>query len=131
MMHYLECIALLQYLLKKLHAGQRQQVPATITEDVLTNIIAINKKLEKESLPDITMRIRDVMASTNEIRETQGIMNLTDAMRNSLTSGITELQDAICLLAFEYYKVNDFEPTPQVIPVMRKVVQAALAKGVI
>lgn len=131
MMHYLECIVLLQYLLKKLHAGQRQQVPATITEEVLTNIIAVNKRLEKENLPDITMRIRDVMSSTNVIRETQGITHLTDTMRNSLTSGITELQDAICLLAFEYFKTNDFEPTEQIIPTMCRVVQAALAKGVI
>lgn len=128
-MRYLECIALLQYLLKKLCAGQRQQVPASVTEDVLTNIIAVNKRLEKEDHPEITMRIRDVMTSTTEIKETKGIINLTDAMRNSLTSGIAELQDAICLLAFEFFKTNDFEPTPQIIPIMRQVVKTALAKG--
>lgn len=131
MMHYLECIALLEFLQKKLFAGQRVQVPVTVVDEVQTSIIALRKRLEKENNAEIDSRIRDLMESVFVIKSTNGLVNLTDAMKNTLVSGISEVSDLISLLAYSYFQTHDFEPTNEIIPVMRNVVRVALAKGVL
>ena len=131
MMHYLECIALLEFLQKKLFAGQRVQVPVTVVDEVQTSIIALRKRLEKENNAEIDSRIRDLMESVFVIKSTNGLINLTDAMKNTLVSGISEISDLISLLAYSYFQTHDFEPTNEIIPVMRNVVRVALAKGVL
>lgn len=131
MMHYLECIALLEFLQKKLYAGQRVQVPVSVVDEVQTSIIALRKRLEKENNAEIDSRIRDLMESVFVIKSTSGLVNLTDAMKNTLVSGISEVSDLISLLAYSYFQTHDFEPTNEIIPVMRNVVRVALAKGVL
>ena len=131
MMHYLECIALLEFLQKKLFAGQRVQVPVTVVDEVQTSIIALRKRLEKENNAEIDSRIRDLMESVFVIKSTNGLVNLTDAMKTTLVSGISEISDLISLLAYSYFQTHDFEPTNEIIPVMRNVVRVALAKGVL
>lgn len=130
-MHYLECIEMLEYLLKKMCNGQRTQVPVSAVDEVQTVIIALNKKLVNEDNTLLTVRMRDILEAVQVVKSTQGIMFLTEAMKDSINSGIEELLSCLRLQAFEYFKVNDFEPTPQIIPVMRSVVKEALAKGVI
>ena len=130
-MHYLECIALLNYLQKKLCAGQRTQVPASVVDEVQTTMIALNQRLEQENDINLQARIRDTMEAVYVVKNTQGLIFLTDSMKNSLVSGVSELMEMICMLAFRYYQLNDFEPTEQLIPVLRKVVEVALQKGAI
>lgn len=131
MMHYLECIALLGFLRKKLYAEQRTQVPIAVVDEVQTTIIALQKRLEKEHNAEIDSRIRDLMSSILAIQSTKGLDNLTESMKNTLISGLTEVSDTISLLAFRYFQTHDFEPTDEIIPVMRNVVRVALAKGVL
>lgn len=130
-MHYLECVALLSYLLKKLQADKRVQVPVSILNDVMTVLIGVNKKLESEldNQPLIRVRLEDAMGATQTIRAVEGITYLTDTMKNSLVSGVTELQQSICLLAYDYFELHDFEPTEKIIPVLRIVVQAHLERS--
>lgn len=71
------------------------------------------------------------MESVFVIKSTNGLINLTDAMKNTLVSGISEISDLISLLAYSYFQTHDFEPTNEIIPVMRNVVRVALAKGVL
>lgn len=130
-MHYLQCIAMLEYLLQKLNAGQRVQVPVEIVDEVQNVLIALNKKLERENNREITLRIRDIMEAAIEVRNATGLTFLTDDMKNAITSGIHELLSHIRILAFNYFKINDFEPTPEIIPIMRGVVEEALLKGVV
>ena len=130
-MHYLECIAMLEYLLKNMCAGQRVQVPVNVVDEVQTVIVALNKKLENEKSPAITVRIRDILEAVQVVKSTQGILFLTDTMKLQINSGIEELLSELRLLAFDYFKTNEFEPTEQLIPVMRSIVKEALAKGVI
>lgn len=129
-MHYLECIALLNYQLKKLCAGQRVQVATSVAEETLQTLINLQTLLGND-IGELTMRIHDIMNAIGVITAQSGMDVLTDAMKKSLVDGLTEVHDAICLKAFEYYKVTDFQPTEQIIPVMRRVVQVALDKGVI
>ncbi len=130
-MHYLKCIALLDFLQKKLYIGQRQQVPVSAVEEIQRSMVSIRAVLEKEPDPEQSNMIDDIMGSIISIKETPGLTNLTEAMKNSLNYGLSELQDSFALKAFEYFEVNDFEPTKQIIPVMRKVVSTALEKGVL
>ncbi|MCM1215083.1 MAG: hypothetical protein NC548_11250 [Lachnospiraceae bacterium] len=131
MMHYLECIAMLEFLLKKLHNGQRTQVPVTAVDDVKQVMVQVDRKLKQESSAEIKARIRDVMEAVMEVEGMQGILVLTDTMKTALTSGIEELLASVQVLAFEHFKLNDFEPTAEVIPVMRGVVSTALSRGLI
>ena len=130
-MHYLKCIALLEFLQKKLCIGQKQQVPVSAVEEIQRSMVSVRTMLQKESDPNQMAIIDDVMSSIIEIKETQGLVSLTEGMKNSLNAGLSELQASVALKAFEFFKVNDFEPTKQIIPIMRIVVQTALEKGVL
>lgn len=130
-MHYLECIAMLEYLLKKLYNGQRTQVPVSVVTEVQTVIVQVNKKLENEKNHNITVRVRDILEAVEIVKGTNGMLYLTDTIKTTLNSGICELVSILRLLAFDFYKVNQFEPTDEIIPVMRGVVSEALMKGVI
>ena len=131
MMHYLECIAMLEYLRKKLYSGQRTQVPASTVEEVQMVLIQLNKKLEHINNNQITIRVRDILEAVEIVKATRGLEFLTDTMKTTLNSGVSELISILRLLAFEFFKINDFEPTDEIIPIMRDVVSEALRKGVI
>lgn len=130
-MRYLECIAMLEFLLKKLHNGQRTQVPVTVADDAQQVMVQLNRKLEDNQDTELRVKLRDTMEAIAEVNNVQGILVLTDAMKQALVSGVTDLLNTLQLLAFDYFKYNDFEPTEEIIPIMRNVVATALARGVI
>lgn len=130
-MRYLECIAMLEFLLKKLHSGQRTQVPVIVADDAQQVMVQLNRKLEDNQDTELRVKLRDTMEAIAEVNNVQGILVLTDAMKQALVSGVTDLLNTLQLLAFDYFKYNDFEPTEEVIPIMRNVVATALARGVI
>lgn len=130
-MRYLECIAMLEFLLKKLHSGQRMQVPVTVADDAQQVMVQLNRKLEDNQDTELRVKLRDTMEAIAEVNNVQGILVLTDAMKQALVSGVTDLLNTLQLLAFDYFKYNDFEPTEEIIPIMRNVVATALARGVI
>lgn len=130
-MHYLKCIALLEFLQKKLYAEQRQQVPVSVVNEAQTTIVGVGKLLEKETDHAIRNRINDIMESILVIQKVPGLTSLTESMKVALTSGIEELADMLCLKAYKFYQVNDFEDTPEIRSVLRNVVKVALAKGVL
>lgn len=130
-MRYLECIAMLKFLLKKLHSGQRTQVPVTVADDAQQVMVQLNRKLEDNQDTELRVKLRDTMEAIAEVNNVQGILVLTDAMKQALVSGVTDLLNTLQLLAFDYFKYNDFEPTEEIIPIMRNVVATALARGVI
>jgi hypothetical protein len=93
--------------------------------------VGVEKLLENNLTPEISNRINDIMASVLVIKQTPGLTNLTESMKTALTTGIQELITIISLESYSYFQVHDFEPTPEIIPVLRGVVQVALSKGVI
>lgn len=130
-MRYLECIAMLEFLLKKLHSGQRTQVPVTVADDAQQVMVQLNRKLEDNQDTELRVKLRDTMEAIAEVNNVQGILVLTDAMKQALVNGVTDLLNTLQLLAFDYFKYNDFEPTEEIIPIMRNVVATALARGII
>lgn len=129
-MRYLECIEMLKYLLKKVYAGQRKQVPVSACKEVQTVILQVKKKVEKDLTPQEESRIKDVLNAINIAEGTSGLLNLTDVMKNAVVEGLSELCDSLSMQAFDYFKYNDFEPTEEIIPLMRGVVEVVLRKGV-
>lgn len=102
-----------------------------MVNDVQTVIVQVNRKLENENNHNITLRVRDILEAVEVVKTTNGMQYLTETIKTTLSSGICELISILRLLAFDFYKVNQFEPTEEIIPVMRGVVSEALAKGVI
>ena len=131
-MNYLECIQLLSYLLEKLYAEQRRQVPVSRLDEIQMIIVGVNKKLESEyaANPVLSIKVSDLQAGIISIKDTPGLQVLTEQMKQALVDGIIALRDELCLKAYFYYRTHDFEPTEKVIKVMRTVVEVALAKGV-
>lgn len=87
--------------------------------------------LEKEENPAIRNQINDIMESIIIVKRTEGLTNLTEAMKNAIGSGINELLCTVAEEAFYFFQVNDFEPTNEIVPVMRKVVTVALERGIV
>ncbi len=130
-MHYLKCIAMLDYLLKKLFSGQRKQVAVGVMDEILTVIDNVRKALPNETDPMLQVRLQDVQVAAVQVKNTQGILYLPDSVKDAIVKGIEEAKEALHVLAFNYYVVNDFEPTPEIIPVMREVVRTAASRGLI
>ena len=128
-MHYLKCINLFNYLLDKLHAGQRQQAPISVIEEIQNPLLHLTERLNGERIPEVVMRTEDILRAINEIRSTAGLTALTDTMKRTLVDGISELKTIICTKAFKYFQTVDFEPSPEIVPLMREVVSVALQKG--
>lgn len=102
-------------------------------KEVQSVLLQIKKKLERNN-------VQLVYTTANTIEDTfmaadtalkANVLYLSDTMKNAIISGISTIKFDICILAFYYYKTNEFEPTPAIVPTMRDVVSAALSKGVI
>lgn len=132
-MKYLECIQLLSYLLEKLYAEQRKQVPVSVMDEVQMIVVGINKKLEElyKGNPTLSVRVTDLQSAIIAIKNTAGLEVLTESMKSALVDGIIALRDELCIQAFIYFRTNEFEPTPKVVKVMRTVVEVSLSKGVV
>lgn len=128
-MNYLECMALLSYVSKKLCAGQRMQVPVSVLDEMQTSLISLRKRLEKEEDPMMMNKLNDLMIAVNDIKKTNGLISLTDNMKQVCVDGVRDLADDIAIKAFYYFKTHEFEPTQQIIPIMRRVVEVALERG--
>ena len=131
MMHYLKCIALLNFLLKKLCEGQRQQVPVSTVNEAQRIMVSLKSLLEESESVEIAVRLDDIMSAIISIKSTEGLTFLTEAMKESLVVGIREMSDMIAIEAFMYFRLHDFELTEEIKPVLRSVVEVALEKGVI
>lgn len=72
-----------------------------------------------------------MLEALEAIKTVQGLLYLTNDMKQALTDGVSTLKGTLQLEAFEFFKTNDFEPTEQIIPVMRGIVSAALESNLI
>lgn len=129
-MHYLRCIAMLDYTLNKLCNGQRLQVPVSRMDEIQSSMVQLSKILKQQSVM-VQAQIRDVLEALEAIKTVQGLLYLTSDMKQALTDGVSALKCTLQLEAFEFFKTNDFEPTEQIIPVMRGIVSAALESNLI
>lgn len=84
-------------------------------------------------------QINDAMASvtmTDMIRSVLSVqtadikmVNLSEVMKQGLIEGVMKIRNIIATEAFSYYEDHEFEPIPEVIPLMRVVVEGYAASG--
>lgn len=129
-MKMLECLAMLKYLLSRLEAGKRVQVPVSTYNEIKQVLIPLYKKVAVFSNDETQLAMEQLIEAVNLV-DVSSLQYLTDAARDAIVEGINFLQDAISMQAFDFFKMNDFEPTDQIIPLMRDVVRVAAMKGAV
>lgn len=130
-MHYLECLAILQYVLTQLEASSRKQVPVEVLQELKATTVDLASKLAYETEIKILMAIRALQEALGTCTVPPGTQYLSDRMKVALVDGFEALQTEVSLVAFNYFKVNDFEPTEPIINIMRGVVTVAAQKGLV
>lgn len=87
-------------------------------------VVRVNKKVENsDNTAFIRVGLNDLTMSISIAQENKAVRYLTDQMRQALAEGLRSVRTNLCKLAYRYYSDFDFEPTDQVIPLMREVVQ--------
>lgn len=85
---------------------------------------------EQISDPMVTVSMNDLMGATLVVQKScSGMINLTDTMKQELIEGIKTLKSAVANAAFHFYEIHEFEPRPEVIPLMRDVVETYVEDG--
>lgn len=80
--------------------------------------------------PLITVTLNDLMSGMISVNENVvGMTNLTETMKQDLISGVSRVKSYVANAAYNYYSMNDFEPTPEVIPLMRDIVECYAEDG--
>lgn len=129
-MKFLECFAMLKFMLDQLYVGQRKPVPVQTYNEIRNSVIQLEIKLrELQTTADITFYFRQLEEAVGIVDIPQGSVYLTDKTKEVLVDAILEVKKAVALAAFEHFKLVDFEPTPVIIPLMRDIVQIAAEKG--
>ena len=122
MMKYLDCMTMLNHALTLLEAGKRVQVQKTKIPEIVLTLNLVNKNMP-DPTSEFQMLMSDTIGGAISVRDMQGIICLSDTMKQTLVSGIESIKFQVASAAFAYYSAVDFEPTPEVIPLMRDVVQ--------
>lgn len=122
-MIYLDSIELLNYALTKLKMGKRDLVPTRDLPEIQQVILIASQKLGNELPVMYRMKLNDIVEAIKTAQMMTQMANLTNVMKDTIIDGVCVLKHEVCVLAWKYYSMNDFEPTPSVIDVMREVVE--------
>lgn len=86
-----------------------------------TTLVQLIKLLGDDITPQLQLTIEDLFEASNAA-ESIPMKVLPDSMKLTIDQGLTKVKMEIAHLAFSYFSVNDFEPTEEIIPLMRQVV---------
>lgn len=98
----------------------------------MTCLTSLRTMLAEEQISDpvVTVSMNDLMGATLVVQKScNGMINLTDTMKQELIEGIKTLKSAVANAAFHFYETHEFEPRPEVIPLMRDVVETYVEDG--
>lgn len=122
-MKYLDCIEMLNYGLKILHAEERVQVQTNKMPELLMVLMRVAEKVGTEQSVSYATVHNDLLQAIGVVQDMTSVKLLSDNMKQTLVDGLNTLKLEVSKLAYEYYSTNDFEPTEEVIPLMRDVVK--------
>lgn len=122
---------MIRYLLSKLEANSRKQVPVDILHELRASTVDISTKLSDVSAPGVIRKLRSLQEALSSIEIAPGVMFLTDKMKAAIVECYVDLRTEIHLITFEHYKVNEFEPNETIISLLREVVETAAQKGAV
>lgn len=128
-MKYLDSIEMFNYALDVLKAEQRVQVPVSKMTELLMIILNIQKKIGEEMGSQYQSTHMDLLQAIGVVQEMKNVRYLSDNMKSTLVNGVTELKAMVAKTAYNYYMTTEFEPTEEVIPIMRDVVRTYVIEG--
>ena len=130
-MNYLEQLALLEFMLNKLYYQTRDQVSVTAIPSITTVTGKIFKTYENTDDPELKRHVVSLGYAIDALTNVKFGDCITDTCKSALVEATVKLRGTIRMKAFDFYKTNDFEPTEEVIPIMRGVVEEALSRKAI
>lgn len=122
-MQYLDCMEMLNYALETLKDGQRVQVPTSKMSDLMTIILRVSDRIGNEQSLSFKTTKDDLLQAILVVQEMKSVSYLNDSIKQTLIEGFKSLKVDVARLAYPYYSLVDFEPTEEVIPLMRDVVK--------
>lgn len=122
-MKYLDCMEMLNYGLQILKENQRVQVPVSKLNELLMVVTRTTERLKDEQTPAFRTTRDDIIQAISVIQDMKSVKYMSDNMKNNLVDGVETLKLEVAKLAYEYYSMCDFEPTKEIIPIMRDVVR--------
>lgn len=121
-MKYLDSIELINMQTEVLREGTRMEIDSSdienITQALYTAVISLDEEDRKGM---VAIVLEDVYKSINLVKQVNYV-KVPDSIRKSLIMGLKKLKYEICLMAYDYYSINEFQPTPEVVEIMQDVV---------
>lgn len=122
-MIYLDSIELLNYALTKLKAEKRDLVPIKDLQEIQQVLVIASQPLGDDLTIAYRMKLNDIMDAVKTAQMMSSLKNLTNAMKDTIIEGVSVLKHEVCVQAWNYYSMHDFEATGSVIDLMREVVE--------
>jgi hypothetical protein len=121
-MNFLEALELCINALDVIQSGKRVQVgklKLNELKSILTQIMTIIP--ESERSPEFILAIENLFKAIYAAIDID-MKVLPDAIKLSLEGGLQALKSEIANKAFSFFSINDFEPSTEIIELMRQVV---------
>lgn len=109
------------YLMEQIGSGKRLQISKSKLEELKETLSKIISILDKDISPELQMKIEDLYTALS-LAENLDITMLPDSVKSSIEKGLKGIKTDVAELAFGHFTFNDFEPTEEIIPIMRHVV---------
>lgn len=134
-MRYLNSVEMCNYITKSLlKEDSRSPVPVTKIPELMAAMMSLKGLVAEDQITDplMTARFNDLMSAMLAVNNNKvGMTNITETMKQELLNGVNAIKSTVCVKAFNYYEENDFEPTPEVVPLMIDVVETAALAGLL
>ncbi len=124
MLKFLDCIELLRLALSLLRRGQRDQVPMTRMQEVVTLVTQSLSKTENDTAKTYLL---DVLNGISVAQQNASIRYLPASMKNILVEGLDNALSVIADDAWNYYSENDVPMEHK--DILRTIVEYHLFKG--
>lgn len=123
-MHYLEAMELMFHIRELIQTQTRVQVTKAKVQEMRVTISQIMILLQKEIKEDAQLNLAFTsIFQVLDVLDKADFDILPDSMKNTIESGMTRLETEIAILAYHFFEKNEFEPTEEIIPLMREVVR--------
>jgi hypothetical protein len=118
-MSYIQQLKMINTVLELVNSDNRNPVPKQ-------NLCAVLRILTRLPETSITARISGVLAdmipAIEKLTSTENLGNIPDNIKQKIIRNVYIIKTEIAKLAYTHYRFNHFEPTEDVIPIMREVV---------
>jgi hypothetical protein len=121
-MKYINTMAFLNTALIQIKHNRREP----ITKSMLKTLLAVLGKMQSgTSDTRFVQTLSDTIDAVQDILSTDGLTLVPDSIKQQLIQNLLTMKTRTAELAYSYYLFCDFEPTEEIIPIMREIVYLA------